>query len=148
MELEVTRRALEKGLPVLGICRGVQLLNVAFGGSLIQDVPSQIPGAIQHYSQGVVPLLLHTIAIEPESLLSRVMGITSMAVNSYHHQSVNRVGSGLRINCRARDDVIEGVEAADGRPILGVQFHPEECTAIYPRFQNLFDWLVQESVAK
>jgi putative glutamine amidotransferase len=145
MEFAVTRRALMKGLPILGICRGVQLLNVAFGGSLIQDVLTQIPGALQHYSQGLAPLLLHKIEIEPDSLLARVMGTPSMAVNSYHHQSLSRVGDGLRVNCRSSDGVIEGAEAVDGRPILGVQFHPEECTALYPRFQNLFDWLVQEA---
>jgi putative glutamine amidotransferase len=145
MEISVTRRALMKGLPILGICRGVQLINVAFSGSLIQDVPTQVPGALQHYSQGLVPLLLHNIEIEPDSLLARVMGTLSVPVNSYHHQSVGRIGDGLRVNCRASDGVIEGLEAVDGRPILGVQFHPEECTAIYPRFQNLFDWLVQEA---
>jgi putative glutamine amidotransferase len=145
MELVLTHQAMELGLPILGICRGVQLLNVAFGGSLIQDVPSQVPDALQHYAKGLVPLLLHNIEIEPESLLARVMGTTSMAVNSYHHQAVSRVGEGLRVNCRSRDGVIEGVEVTDGRPILGVQFHPEECTALYPRFQSLFDWLVREA---
>ena len=145
MEFEVTLQALERGLPTLGICRGIQVLNVAFGGSLIQDIPSQVPGAVKHYSEGLEPVLLHTIDIEADSLLARVVQTTSMAVNSYHHQAVNRVGDGLRLNCRARDGVIEGLEAADGRPILGVQFHPEECTATHPRFQSLFDWIVEEA---
>jgi len=148
MEFAVTRQALERRLPILGICRGAQVLNVAFGGSLVQDLPTQVPGAAQHYSQGLVPILLHQIEIEPETLLARVTGTTSMPVNSYHHQAVNRLGDGLRINCRSSDGVIEGVEAADDRPILGVQFHPEELTAIYPRFQNLFDWLVREASGK
>jgi putative glutamine amidotransferase len=145
MELELTRLALERELPVFGICRGVQLLNVALGGTLIQDVPSQVPGALKHYSEGLAPLLLHTIDIEPGSLLSRVLDSSSLAVNSYHHQAVKELGRGLRVNCRARDGVVEGVEAEDGRPILGVQFHPEEITASYPRFQALFDWLVREA---
>jgi gamma-glutamyl-gamma-aminobutyrate hydrolase PuuD len=143
MELEVTRLALERGLPVLGICRGIQLLNVALGGTLIQDVPSQVRGAVKHYSQGLDTVLLHTIEIEEDSLLSRLFQTSSTAVNSYHHQAVNELGQGLRINCRARDGVIEGIEAADGRPILGVQFHPEELTERYSRFQALFDWLIQ-----
>jgi gamma-glutamyl-gamma-aminobutyrate hydrolase PuuD len=145
MELEVTRRALERELPVLGICRGVQVLNVALGGTLIQDVPSQVAGAVQHYSAGLDTVLLHTVAIEEDSLLARVMGTTSTAVNSWHHQAVKEVGRGLRVNCRARDGVIEGLESVDGRSILGVQFHPEECTAAYPQFRTLFDWLVHEA---
>ncbi len=145
MEFEVTRLALDRELPVLGICRGVQLLNVALGGTLIQDVPSQVRGAVKHYSQGLDTVLLHTLDIEEDSLLARVFQTTSMAVNSYHHQAVKDVGLGLRTNCQARDGVIEGIEAADGRPILGVQFHPEELTEKHPRFQMLFDWLVVEA---
>jgi gamma-glutamyl-gamma-aminobutyrate hydrolase PuuD len=145
MELELVRQALERELPILGVCRGSQLLNVAFGGSLIQDVPSQVRGAIQHYSKALEAILLHQIEIEPGSLLAQVMGMTSLAVNSYHHQAVKEAGSGLRINCRARDGVIEGVEAADGRPILGVQFHPEELTEPYPEFLRLFSWLVEQA---
>jgi putative glutamine amidotransferase len=75
--------------------------------------------------------------VQEDSLLARVLGTTAMAVNSWHHQAVKEVGQGLRVNCRARDGVIEGLEAADGRPILGVQFHPEECTAAYPQFRIL-----------
>jgi gamma-glutamyl-gamma-aminobutyrate hydrolase PuuD len=148
MEFEVTRRALERELPVLGVCRGVQVLNVAQGGTLIQDVPSQVPGAVKHYSEGLDTVLLHTVEIEADTLLARVLGTTSMAVNSWHHQAVREAGQGLRVNSRARDGVIEGLEAADGRPILGVQFHPEECTATYPQFQALFDWLVREAAGR
>jgi putative glutamine amidotransferase len=145
VELEVTRLALERELPILGICRGEQLLNVAFGGTLIQDVPSQVEGAIKHYSHGLEAVLLHTIDIEEDSLLADILETTSTGVNSYHHQAVGDVGRGLRVNCRSRDGVIEGVEADDGRPILAVQFHPEEVTEKYPRFQRLFDWLVDEA---
>lgn len=145
MEFEATRIALEQRMPILGICRGVQVLNVAFGGSLIQDVPSQVPEVLLHYSYALEPWLSHTVDIEDGSLLARIFGTSSMLVNSYHHQAVKDVGDGLRINCRARDGVIEGVEAADGRPVLGVQFHPEELTATYPQFQPLFGWLIREA---
>jgi putative glutamine amidotransferase len=145
MEFAVTRRALDTGRPILGICRGAQVLNVAFGGSLIQDVPSQVPEAILHYTYALEPWLAHTTDIEEDTLLSRIFGTPSMRVNTYHHQAVKDIGDGLRVNCRARDGVIEGVEATDGRPILGVQFHPEELTAPYPQFQPLFDWLVREA---
>jgi putative glutamine amidotransferase len=148
MEFEVVRLALEAGKPILGICRGIQVLNVAMGGSLIQDVPSQVPDVLQHYSLALDTVLVHTIDIEPGSLLARVLGSTSMAVNSFHHQAAKRVGEGLRVNSLARDGVIEGLEAVDGRPILGVQFHPEECTAAYPQFRPLFDWIVREAACR
>jgi putative glutamine amidotransferase len=145
MELDATRLALERGLPILGICRGIQLLNVAMGGTLVQDVPSQVPDALKHYSEGLDALLLHTIAIEQGSLLARLFATTSLAVNSYHHQAVKEVGAGLRVSARAPDGVIEGLEATDGRSVLGVQFHPEEIAEPYPQFQALFDWLVGEA---
>ncbi|MHB1001222.1 MAG: gamma-glutamyl-gamma-aminobutyrate hydrolase family protein [Armatimonadota bacterium] len=139
VEIEVVRQSLEMNLPVLGICRGIQLLNIALGGTLYQDVPSQVKNAVKHYSQGVSSVLLHSVDIEPGSILSKVSGTNSMAVNSRHHQAVKDLGDGLVINCRAKDGVIEGVEFADGRPILGVQYHPEECADIYPGFQEIFD---------
>ena len=146
-EFEVTRLALEANVPILGICRGLQLLNVAMGGTLIQDIPSQVPGAVKHYAQPLDVTLLHTIEIEPDSVLARVTETTSMAVNSWHHQTAKEVGRGLRINSRARDGVIEGLESSEGKPILAVQFHPEECVPVYPRFRVFFDWLVQEANA-
>ena len=144
-EIALAHAALERGVPILGICRGLQLINVALGGTLIQDVPSQVPGAVKHYGDALDTTLLHTIEIEPGSLLAQVMGATKMAVNSYHHQAAKEVGTGLRVNCHAKDGVIEGLEANDDRPLLCVQFHPEECTATYPQFQPLFDWLVKEA---
>lgn len=145
MEFEVVKVALERNLPILGICRGLQVLNVALGGTLIQDIPSQVPGAVKHYSEGLHTVLLHTIDIEGDSLLARVVDTDEMAINTWHHQAPKDVGRGLRINCRAKDGVIEGLESSEGKPILGVQFHPEECAATYPRFQRLFDWLIGEA---
>ena len=79
------------------------------------------------------------------ALIAHVVQTTSMAINTWHHQAVKDLGRGLRINCRARDGVTEGLESAEGKPILGVQFHPEEAAATFPRFQSFFDWLVQEA---
>ena len=148
MEFEVVQVALERGLPILGICRGLQVLNVALGGTLVQDIPTQVPGAVKHYSEGLHTVLLHTIDIEENSLLARVVGGGEMAINTWHHQAAKNVGRGLRINCRAKDGVIEGLESSEGKPILGVQFHPEECAATFPRFQALFDWLIGEATPK
>ncbi len=145
MEFEAVRLAIDMGLPVLAICRGIQSLNVALGGTVLQDIPSEVPNAIQHYAHARDTVLSHTIDIEEGSLLARVLGTTSTPVNSWHHQSVKDVATGFRVNCRARDGVIEGIEADDGRPILAVQFHPEDCAEDYPLFQKLFDWLVIEA---
>lgn len=148
MELETARIALEMGLPILGICRGIQILNVALGGTLIQDIPTQVTGANRHYSVGLAPVLLHNMDIEKDSLLSKVLNCASLAVNSYHHQSVKNPGKGLRISARARDGVIEAIESNEGKPVLAVQFHPEEIAATYPVFQRLFDWVVGEAMER
>ena len=145
MEMEVLRLATERGLPILGVCRGLQVLNVFCGGTLIQDIPSQVPGALQHYTHSVAPIAGQTVDVEPETLLARLWGTATATINSYHHQAIQDLGEGLRVNCRARDGVIEGVEAGDGRPVLAVQFHPEELAAEQARHQGLFGWLVREA---
>lgn len=145
VELSLVKSALELEKPILGICRGIQLLNVALGGTLVQDVPSQVSDAVKHYSDGINTVLLHNISIEPGSLLADVVHQGSMAVNSWHHQAVKELGAGLRVNARASDGVIEGVESSEGKPMLAVQYHPEECVGKYLGFQELFDWLVREA---
>ncbi|MGB2824844.1 MAG: gamma-glutamyl-gamma-aminobutyrate hydrolase family protein [Phycisphaerae bacterium] len=145
MEFQAVRVAVERRLPILGICRGIQSLNVALGGTLVQDIHSEVPGASQHYTRERETVLAHTVDIEGDSLLAKVLRTTATAVNSWHHQAVAEVAEGLRVNCRARDGVIEGIEARDGRSILAVQCHPEACCRDYPLFQRLFDWLVEEA---
>lgn len=145
MEFALVRAALERNIPILGICRGIQTLNVALGGTLVQDIESQVPGAIKHFSSGLAPVLLHSVQIDPDSLLARVLGGDSLAVNSWHHQAVKDVAPALRVNCKASDGVIEGLESAEGRDILAVQWHPEEIAAAYPQFRSLFDWLVNSA---
>lgn len=146
-EIALARQALAMKLPIFGICRGQQLLNVALGGTLYQDISTQVPDAIKHVSEGLDVLLQHTITIEEDSLLARVFGTTTMAVNSWHHQAVKTLGNGLRISARAHDGVVEALESTDGTPLLTLQCHPEECTGAYPVFQRVFDWLVTEARA-
>jgi len=148
MEFEAVRLAMEMGVPIFGICRGIQTLNVALGGTLVQDIPDQVPGAFQHYTHEHDTVLAHTIDIEEGSLLAKVLDTACTAVNSWHHQAVKDTGRGLRVNCRSRDGVIEGIESDDGRPILAVQCHPEDCAEKHPLFQKLFDWLVAEAGKK
>ncbi len=142
-EIALFHAARQRGIPIFGICRGIQLVNVAMGGDLIQDIPSQIRQPVRHSSGALTPVLLHSITMEPGSLVEQLMGVDSRAVNSWHHQSVGRVADGLRVTARAADGVIEALEAADGSPLLAVQWHPEEMAHTHPPFQRLFDWLVQ-----
>jgi putative glutamine amidotransferase len=124
-ELAVTRAALKRDLPVLGICGGQQLLAVAFGGTLIQHIPDSIPDALAHEQPNPRTEPGHEIAVAPDSLLARIVGMPRMAVNSAHHQAVDRPGAGAIVNATAPDGVVEGVEHPGYRFALGVQWHPE-----------------------
>ena len=116
----------EHRLPLLGICFGMQSLNVSRGGSLIQDLPAQLPGALKHEQGAPYDRASHTIRIEPESLLARLAGGSEARVNSTHHQAVQKVGDNLRVVASARDGVIEAVEdTRSDRFVLAVQWHPE-----------------------
>lgn len=144
-ELLAYEFAAKRRLPMLGICRGAQLLNVARGGTLVQHIPHEVPGAIKHDSEGLPGLLLHSIYIEENSVLEQIFGAREVAVNSFHHQSVEKLGEGLKISARASDGVVEALESNDGSKILGVMFHPEECAPLYPAFDAPFKWLVKSA---
>lgn len=126
-ELSLVAAARAAGVPVLAICRGVQLLNVALGGTLVQDIASELPGALEHDQQQERAERTHPVAIAPDSLLARVLGATCLEVNSVHHQAVRSVAPALRVVGTAPDGVIEALEsAADDWWCLGVQWHPED----------------------
>jgi len=124
-ELAVTRGALARDMPVLGICGGEQLLAVALGGTLIQHIPDSVPNALPHEQPNPRTEPGHGIAVAPGTLLARIVGRERMAVNSAHHQAVATPGEGAVVNARAPDGVVEGVEHAGYRFALGVQWHPE-----------------------
>ncbi|HEX2951178.1 MAG TPA: gamma-glutamyl-gamma-aminobutyrate hydrolase family protein [Armatimonadota bacterium] len=144
MEMEVARFALEMNMPILGICRGMQLLNVIFGGTLVQDIPSEIPGALQHSAEET-EVVLHPITILEGTLLADVMHTHTMMVNTWHHQAVKQLGNGLRVSARADDGVVEAIESAEGKAVLAVQCHPEACMEDYPCYRTLFHWLIEEA---
>ncbi len=124
-ERSATEGALERDMPVLGICGGQQLLNVVLGGTLIQHIPDEVEGALAHEQPNPRTEPGHTVAVVPDSLLHKVVGATEMAVNSAHHQAALDVGDGVLIDAIAPDGVIEGIESTRHRFCLGVQWHPE-----------------------
>jgi putative glutamine amidotransferase len=128
-ELVLTRWAIEEGLPVLGVCRGIQLLNVACGGTLYQDVGSQFPRAVKHDyypTQGFArEHLAHDVMLLERSRLAGIMGDAMIRVNSMHHQAIKVPGADLQPSGFAPDGLIEGVELARDQFAVGVQWHPE-----------------------
>jgi putative glutamine amidotransferase len=128
-ELALTRAALARDLPVLGICGGQQLLHVALGGRLIQHIPDEVPGALAHEQPNPRTEPGHPVAIMPGTLLHRICGCDVMQVNSAHHQAAKDPPDGVVVNARAPDGVIEGIEAPAYRFCLGVQWHPEYLVA-------------------
>lgn len=117
-------QALRREMPVLGICYGAQLLNVFLGGSLFQDLPSQRPSGAAHRTRNFEAR--HAVRVAPGTRLREILASDAVEVNSAHHQGIDRLGTGLRVNAQASDGLVEGIEADRGRFVIGVQWHPEE----------------------
>lgn len=147
-EIPLIREAAARDLPVLGICRGIQSLNVALGGTLFQDIPTQNPSPIQHRQPEGRDACTHQVVVMPGSLAARAAGAEGFAANSFHHQAVNEVAPGLVVSGRADDGVVEALEALHARFILGVQFHPEELTAVSAEARRLFRAFVGASAGR
>lgn len=124
-ELPLLVKALERKMPILGLCAGEQLINVVRGGSLIQDIPSECPDALQHWQPMCRYEPQHEVTVLQGTQLHSIVGCDRLAVNSRHHQAVKRVGNHLRINAVSDDGIVEGVEAVDHPFCIGVQWHPE-----------------------
>ena len=129
-ELQLARSAIKHDVPLLAICRGAQVLNVAAGGTLVQDIPSTVETDLPHSVTERPDCIAHGIRVEPTSRLAEVLGartpdVCDCRVNSRHHQSVGRVGNGLTVSARSDDGVIEAIEKPSARFCIGVQWHPE-----------------------
>jgi putative glutamine amidotransferase len=142
VELPLARWAVADGKPVLGICRGVQVLNVAMGGSLYQDIPAQLESELVHdssFTRQDWTYMAHELQLAPDSKLAQIFNVTSFPINSLHHQSLKTIAPGLRPVGWAPDGVVEAIEGANGHFLIGVQCHPEALeSAADPRWRALF----------
>jgi putative glutamine amidotransferase len=144
-ELALARAAAEQRIPTLAICRGTQVINVALGGTLIQDIPSHVGTDVEHAPEGRRADRVHAVDIEPTSLLADIVGATRITTNSSHHQSVDRLGAHLRVSAFAPDAIVEGIESADPSWwMVGAQWHPEELTGTSENWdRRLFEAFAQ-----
>jgi putative glutamine amidotransferase len=153
VELALARWAIDDGKPILGVCRGMQLINLAAGGTLFQDIAEQVPESIkhdyfpfsgQHFTRDY---LAHEVSVVPGTRLAGVFGAGSLRVNSMHHQGVRDIGDGLVVSATAPDGLVEALESSDGQYVVGVQWHPEALTDSQSAARQLFDEFVQIAAA-
>lgn len=152
VELMLVRWAMAERKPVLGVCRGLQIVNLAAGGTLYQDLADQMRGSIKHdyfpfggrYARDY---LAHDVQVAANSKLSEVFGAGSLKVNSMHHQGVHRLGRDLIASAVAPDGLVEGIESANGAYLVAVQWHPEVLTENCPHTRRLFESFIEASAA-
>ncbi len=142
-EIALVKIALAAGMPVLGICRGAQVLNIAAGGDIYQDLPTQLKGCLKHNQKAPLWAPTHNIQIQPGTRLENIFREKVIRVNSFHHQAIRNPAPGFIVCARASDGVIEAVESTQYRFALGVQCHPEGMWEKDPRFLKLFSALVE-----
>jgi putative glutamine amidotransferase len=149
VELALARWAMADGKPLLGVCRGMQLINIAAGGTLYQDLADEMPGSIKHdyfpfSGQSFTrDYLAHEVEIAPGTRLAGVFGAGPRRVNSMHHQGVRDLGRGLVVSATAPDGLVEGLESDNGKYVVAVQWHPEALTERHEAARRLFDEFVQ-----
>lgn len=152
VEIALLRHALDRNLPILAVCRGIQILNVTCGGTLYQDVTAQVPAAMKHDyfptpEQPSRKFLAHDINVKSNSRLGRILGDAVVPVNSMHHQAIKDLAPNLAPTAYAADGIIEAVESLDERYLIAVQWHPEELTETHPGMARLFTTFAEASVA-
>jgi putative glutamine amidotransferase len=148
LEIALSNLIVERQFPALCICRGVQVLNVALGGTLIEHIPDE-PSALPHQSRyDTGDRNSHDIQVAPDSRLARIMDASSLHMDTFHHQAIRKPAPSLRVVATAPDGVIEGVEHPDHPFLLGVQWHPEREVSTMPSQLRLFQALVQHAAGK
>lgn len=148
-ELAIIKEARKRRMPMFGICRGHQLINVALGGGLYQDIADEQGSKFEHYREDLPNEPVHSVAVASDSCLASIMGTTQVSVNSVHHQAVKEPAPELRASAWAPDGVIEGIEACTQEAgfILGVQWHPERLVEKMPEHRTLFERFVKAAGA-
>ena len=148
-ELLLVRLAANRQIPVLGICRGIQIMNAALGGTLYQDIDTQSEGPHIKHSQDLDRAYAsHTVILEPDSLLAEIFKTHKLAVNSFHHQAVKEPAPGFRVTARATDGVIEAIESTEYKSMMGVQWHPECFIVNHDEYMlPIFQWLIREATS-
>ncbi|MBF0199783.1 MAG: gamma-glutamyl-gamma-aminobutyrate hydrolase family protein [Desulfamplus sp.] len=147
-EINLFCAALEQNVPVLGICRGLQVMNAALGGTLYQDIFAQRKNVLGHLPKKLpVDTLYHTITIEEKSILARIFETDELRVNSYHHQAAKDVAQSFKATAFSTDNIIEAIEHKEKPFVVGVQWHPEDLTIKYPHFIKLFSALVDAATS-
>jgi len=147
LELTVAQTAFDKDLPIFAICRGIQILNVAHGGTLFQDIAVQVKESLLHSQKAPKNVTTHAIDIREETLLKTVIGKNRVWVNSKHHQAVKDLAQGFRVGAETRDGIIEAIEHPSKRFVIGVQWHPEGTYHVDTNSKKLFRAFIQASVS-
>lgn len=140
-EMELVKVAHEQGIPIFGICRGLQVINVAFGGTLYQDISNFKEDAAIHRHEKFDQEALHPVEIVENTLLHEILKEKNIITNSYHHQGIKKLAPGMKINAYAPDGFIEGIEKSSGPFLLAVQWHPEMMAKKEPAMLRLFRYL-------
>jgi putative glutamine amidotransferase len=143
MELALVRHAEKRQMPILGICRGIQLIAVAFGGTICQDIFSQVPGCLDHYQKAPKKMNTHRVQVTKTSKLLEIVETETVWVNSHHHQAVNRAPDGFVISATASDGVVEAIERVDYPFLMGVQWHAEGTWMQEKTSQRIFKRFVE-----
>jgi putative glutamine amidotransferase len=152
VEMALLRHALQQDLPILAVCRGIQILNVTCGGTLYQDVTAQVPAAMKHdyFPTPEKPsrkYLAHDVTVKPNSRLGQILGDEVVPVNSMHHQAIKDLAPNLAPTACAPDGIIEAVEGQDEQYLIAVQWHPEELTETHPGMARLFRSFTEAATA-
>jgi len=148
LEIILVKEALNQDLPLLGICRGMQVLNLAAGGTIYQDIRSQRKKSLKHMQDAPRWYPTHNVSIVPGSKLALILNREICRVNSFHHQAVNRVAPGFRASAFAADGVVEAVESMEETPAIGVQWHPETMLTRDERMSELFTYFISTAARK
>ncbi|MBW2619566.1 MAG: gamma-glutamyl-gamma-aminobutyrate hydrolase family protein [Deltaproteobacteria bacterium] len=143
VQIEAARQAVKRGLPILGICKGQQIINVAFGGTLYQDLAKQATGCLNHSPDADLDVNVHRVKVSKPSLLYDIVGRQELWVNSFHHQAVKTLAPGFVITAQAGDEIVEAIERPDYPFLLGVQWHPEGTAHYDEAAKKLFAALIK-----